>query len=151
VWSEVQTLPLADIEAIMADLRAGSEAMADSPPHRLMTKEEVRSIASSKIQFGSHALNHASLPSLTKSEKSREIRDSVQACEDLAGARPVTFAYPFGDHDEESEALVREAGYECACAAEGGAVRPESPLFALPRLQVGNWTSRALSKALRDL
>jgi peptidoglycan/xylan/chitin deacetylase (PgdA/CDA1 family) len=113
-----------------------------------MTKAQVRSIASEEIEFGSHALTHASLPHLSSDERAREILESAGACEALTGTRPTTFAYPYGDFDDQCEALVREAGYECACTIESSAVRTSSRLFALPRIQVGDWSGRELAKVL---
>jgi peptidoglycan/xylan/chitin deacetylase (PgdA/CDA1 family) len=147
----VQPLRLEEIEKIMTELCAKHSRSSDGQAHRLMTRDEVRTIRSDNIEFGSHALTHASLPSLTAAEKAREIKDSVHACLELTGARPVSFAYPFGDYDEECQRLVGEAGYECACTIEESSVRPDSGLFALPRVQVGNWTARELAKTLHAL
>ena len=96
-------------------------------------------------------MTHTSLPSLTSAERAREIQDSVAACEELTGARPRTFAYPFGDVDPESEAFVAEAGFTCACTVEPRAVAPDDDPFALPRVKVGNWTSRQLREELASL
>jgi peptidoglycan/xylan/chitin deacetylase (PgdA/CDA1 family) len=92
-----------------------------------------------------------SLPSLTSAEKAREIQESANACEQLTGSRPLSLAYPFGDYDVECEDLAREAGYECACTIEESSVQRDSRLFALPRIQVGNWTGRELAERLRHL
>jgi peptidoglycan/xylan/chitin deacetylase (PgdA/CDA1 family) len=116
-----------------------------------MTAAQAREICSQEIEFGSHALSHASLTNLSPRERAREIRDSAKAGEMLTGAPPRTFAYPFGDYDEECEALVHDAGYECACTVEPHPVRRHSRLFALPRVQVGNWSARLLAKELHVL
>jgi hypothetical protein len=50
--------------------------------------------------------------------------------------------------DEESAELVRDAGFLCACKAEGRFVRRRSDAFALPRIFVGNWTSAQLARQL---
>jgi peptidoglycan/xylan/chitin deacetylase (PgdA/CDA1 family) len=151
LWSELQTLPLHEIEQTLSELRPRHPPTADNDAHRLMTEDEVRSIGSENIQFGSHALTHTSLPSLASAEKAREIRDSVAACEHLAGTRPVTFAYPFGDFDAECEALVAEAGFACACTVEPRAVAASDDIFALPRIKVGNWSWRQLRQELADV
>ena len=113
-----------------------------------MTAAEVRSVRSELIEFGSHALSHPSLPKLGPDEKRREISASLDACEAVAGARPTAFAYPYGDADPESERLAEEAGFVCACRADGGFVTRKSSSFSLPRMLVGNWNSAELARRL---
>ncbi len=151
VWAALQPLPSEKIEEALAEMRGHHASPAADETHRLMTPDEMRSISSPNIEFGSHAMTHASLPSLTRHEKAREIRDSIGACEQLVGARPISFAYPFGDYDRESRALVADAGFACACSVEGRAVAPGDDIFALPRIKVGNWTGRRLGRELAQI
>jgi len=151
LWAELQPLPLDEIEQALGELRAERTPATGDDERRLMTEDEVRSIASDTIAFGSHASSHVSLPGLSTAEKAREIRDSVAACEALVGTRPATFAYPFGELDSECEALVADAGFICACGIERRAVAAHDDLFALPRLKVGNWTWRQLRQELADM
>ena len=148
LWQRLRTLAPDRLEAAMSELRDQKSGEAARQPPRLMSAAEVHAIASGGMEFGSHALSHSSLPHLSPSERAREIGDSANACEALSGVRPSSFAYPYGDYDQECEALVRDAGYECACTIEESAVRRNSRLFALPRLQVGNWAPRELAKVL---
>ena len=150
LWAALQPLPPDAIEEALAGLRDQDTSESADERHRLMTPEEVRSIRSERIEFGSHALSHTSLPGLPRAEKAREIRGSVAACEELAGTHPLTFAYPFGDFDAECEAIAADAGFRCACTVEPRAVSPDDRLFALPRLKAGNWTWRQLRQALAD-
>ena len=151
LWQRLRTLPPDELEAAMSELREQriGEAVRQLP--RLMTAGVARAIRSEQIEFGSHALSHSSLPNLSPGERAHEIGDSASACEAITGARPSTFAYPYGDYDEECEELVREAGFACACTVEPYAVRRGSRLFALPRVQAGNWTARRLAKELHAL
>lgn len=151
LWAELQPRPLEEIEQVLAELRAKHGMVTADERHRLMTRDEVRLISSDKIAFGSHALTHVSLPGLGGQEKTREIQDSIAACEELVGTRPATFAYPFGDFDPKCEALVAEAGFACACTVEPRAVTPNDDIFALPRIKVGNWTWRQLRQELADV
>jgi peptidoglycan/xylan/chitin deacetylase (PgdA/CDA1 family) len=66
----------------------------------------------------------------------------------LAGRDCRSFAYPYGDFDSASKRLVEEAGFACACNADGGFVRRSSDPFALPRIQAGNWDSRRLAQRI---
>lgn len=146
IWESLREKTPAEIDAAMADIRRQSNA--EEGDARPMSPTQVRETASERIEFGSHAIAHPWLSSLTSAEKAREIRDSVEACEKLSGARPTTFAYPYGNLDAESERIVEEAGFACACATLGRSVSARSRLFALPRVQVGDWSARELGIAL---
>jgi peptidoglycan/xylan/chitin deacetylase (PgdA/CDA1 family) len=113
-----------------------------------MTADQVRRTRSAILDFGSHALSHAALTSLSKARQAEEIRASAARLEAIAGARPTSFAYPFGMFDETTERLVEEAGFSCACSVEEAATDPSSRPFALPRLQVGDWRPDRLKRAL---
>jgi len=139
----------AEIDRAMSELR--SQTCAAAPSKGPMTADAVRRIAGSRIDFGSHSLSHAWLTSLSQAEQSAEIRTSADRCATLTGSRPRSFAYPFGDFDRHSIRLAEDAGYDCACSTEAAVVTPTSAPFALPRVQVGNWSAKRLQRVLREL
>ena len=66
-------------------------------------------------------------------ERQREICAKIR--EGLGGARPLAFAYPFGFHCDETEALLRARGYLLALTCENrvDAVAPGEGLLTLGR------------------
>ena len=100
------------------------------------------------LEFGSHALTHLSLPQLDPAERARQIFESIEACAELSGTRPRAFAYPYGDYDADLRQLIEEAGYLCACRADGSFVRRDTDRFALPRIFVGDWDFAKLARQL---
>ena len=107
-----------------------------------MTAQEARSIRSPLIEFGSQAMTYLSLPTLSSADKGREIAESVSACEALTGARPLTFAYPFGDFDPESQALVRESQFRTCVHGAGSCDCPRRPALR-PSTSAGRKLERA--------
>lgn len=149
LWSALFGKSPPALDRALETLRA--QAGTQSEPrqsHRPMTPEEVRSSQSAIVEFGSHAMTHASLPTLTVADKAREIRGGIERCEALTGRRPRSFAYPYGDHDPETEELVRQSGLACACKANGDFVARASDPMLLPRLHVQDWTGAQLARAL---
>lgn len=74
--------------------------------------EQLEKLRAEGIEIGSHSLWH---PYLTRSKKARaEIFESKKILEEKFGAEIKVFAYPFGDFNNETEKLVREAGYSFA-------------------------------------
>ena len=149
LWAEFRSMRDADREIILDRLRADADvAVEPRPSHRPMTAPEVRSLAPTTLEFGSHGLTHPDLPALSDLEKNDEIGRSIDDCLQLVGKTPRAFAYPFGSHDPESEQITAEAGYDCACTAESGFVGRSSRNFALPRLAVGDWNTDTFRQRL---
>jgi glycosyltransferase involved in cell wall biosynthesis/peptidoglycan/xylan/chitin deacetylase (PgdA/CDA1 family) len=103
---------------------------------KLLAPDQLRDLAASDVEVGSHSRSHREMPLLDGSEQEEEAAGSA---DDLAAnglPRPRFFAYPFTFADVASKAAVRQAGY---CAAFGGPVgwvtRRSDPL-ALPRVMI---------------
>jgi peptidoglycan/xylan/chitin deacetylase (PgdA/CDA1 family)/glycosyltransferase involved in cell wall biosynthesis len=116
--------------------------------HRPLSRDEIIAIRFGVVDFGSHSLSHASLPRLSRDQKRREILESRARCAEITGSEPECFAYPYGDFDAESERFVAQAGFLCACKADGSFVSGKASTFALPRIFVGNWDSDRLAREL---
>jgi peptidoglycan/xylan/chitin deacetylase (PgdA/CDA1 family) len=148
IWAALREKPPAQLDEAMESLRtqSGADSTFDIP--RPMSPAKVRKVASRNIAFGSHALTHPWLTSLGRGEKEREIGDSIERCESLTGTRPISFAYPYGNFDPESERIVEAAGFGCACGTSGTTANATSRLYSLPRIQIGDWSAAQLAKAL---
>jgi peptidoglycan/xylan/chitin deacetylase (PgdA/CDA1 family) len=148
IWQHLLSQAPSELEASIMELRRQFRGSSESRPlPGPITRDQIRRVGAN-FDFGSHTLNHPDLTSLDRRARKREIVESIDRCEALTGTRPTSFAYPYGIFDAESENLVSEAGYECACSTETAAVGESSRIFALPRLQVGNWPARKLKLAL---
>lgn len=111
------------------------------PQQRLLAPAELRAMAASGMEIGSHTITHPRLPALDDSTLSRELVDSKSALEDILGEQVATFAYPYGKWDERCEAAVKAAGYASACHTRTGwALRDGNP-YRLRRLTVFNTDS----------
>ncbi|HXJ77086.1 MAG TPA: polysaccharide deacetylase family protein [Candidatus Methylomirabilis sp.] len=97
-----------------------------------MRPEEVRALAETELfEVGSHTLTHPFLSLLSEEKQQREIRDSRTALSELCGREIRYFAYPAGDYDKTSLAIVRQAGYRAALATTPRGLGSE------PRFEVG--------------
>jgi len=116
---------------------------------RAMTSDEVRTIASDGlVSIGAHTVTHPVLARLGTAACEREIAESKRACEAVIGAPVTAFAYPY-DFDVKAREAVKAAGFTFACAAQGGAAKATSDIFALPRLYVPDLGGDAFEQALR--
>jgi len=80
-----------------------------------MTWDELRLLAESGWEIGSHSRSHARLVQLANADLDEEIAGSRAELERRL-ARPCTaLAYPYGEADERVIAAAAAAGYETAC------------------------------------
>ncbi|TAK09013.1 polysaccharide deacetylase family protein [bacterium] len=121
--------------------------------HRVLSPDEiVRLTEGGLVDVGAHSLNHGTLSSLSVTEQRTEIEGSKRCLEKILGRPVKSFAYPFGsrsDYTPESLALVREAGFDSACANFPGTVWCSSDRFQLPRLLVRDWDGEVFERQLR--
>jgi peptidoglycan/xylan/chitin deacetylase (PgdA/CDA1 family) len=74
-----------------------------------MTSEQIRYWATQGIEFGAHSRTHADLTTLSQSELSEEVVGSGKDLESILGSRVVSFAYPYGFHNQAVDDCVRSA------------------------------------------
>jgi len=153
LWNAIRELDpegqQAAIEAVRAALPAELPAPADLP----MRREEVAElVAGNVISVGAHTVTHPHLTRLPLEGRKEEIARSRADTAAMAGASVEGFAYPHGDFDAATAALVRESGLRWACSTRSAAVDPAAyDLFDLPRLQVMDWDASNLADAIASL
>jgi peptidoglycan/xylan/chitin deacetylase (PgdA/CDA1 family) len=148
IWAALRERTPKEIDHAMQSFCSHSPGGSGRVRLRPMSPAQVRLVSSNRIEIGSHALTHPWLTSLDRSEKLREIGESIARCAALTGVRPSSFAYPFGNFDEEAALMVEKAGFECACATAPTSVKAGSSPFALPRIQVTNCGPGELERLL---
>jgi peptidoglycan/xylan/chitin deacetylase (PgdA/CDA1 family)/glycosyltransferase involved in cell wall biosynthesis len=128
-------------------------------PVPLMTQDELKQIANSGyVEIGGHTLTHPRLSKLTAAEQRHQIVENKRVLEQLLGKTLISFAYPYGDYNEQSKNLVAEAGYPFAVATNSGplaihqdnlairriAIFPKTDVFGLWRKIRGNYLFRKI-------
>src|SRR3954469_2820259 len=76
-----------------------------------MSWDELRELADSGWEIGSHTISHPRLTTLPDDALARERRESRAAVEDGLARPCTTVAYPYGDVDDRVVASARAAGY----------------------------------------
>lgn len=102
---------------------------------RLLTWDELREVATTGVEIGSHSVRHRPMDVLPGDERDREIRDSRDRLSDEL-QRPIrSFCYPHGYHGPRVRAAVAGAGYDNACEVGRRLYAAGDDAFAIPRLQ----------------
>ncbi len=123
---------------LVDDVLAWSGARACTrPTHRVLTGDEIRALAGRPGHtIGAHTMNHLALTAHSAETKRHEIVGDKAALERLLG-RPVhLFAYPYGELDGETVAMVRDAGFRAAVTVNAGLASAGTNRLLLPRCEV---------------
>lgn len=152
LWEALQRLPAADREAAMTRLRemlGKGPLLVDMANDLPMTTGAARCLASRYVSLGAHGRSHIPLPALLPDARREEIEAGQRDLAAFTGSGASGFAYPHGEWDPATRAMVIEAGFAWAVGTQSAKVDPARfDRFALPRVGVGNWSGAALRRRL---
>lgn len=117
--------------------RLYQDNQASEYPNRMMTPEQIKTLANLGIDIGAHTVDHPILKTLSDEEQLAQLVDSKQTLENIIGQSVENFAYPNGklhdDYSEQTVALVKKAGFNSAVATHYGISTNTSDFFQLKR------------------
>jgi peptidoglycan/xylan/chitin deacetylase (PgdA/CDA1 family) len=146
-------LAVSERDQILAELRDWRGGQQNGRySHRIMSPDELTRVAAGGlVSIGSHSVNHPLLSSVARGEGIKEILESKTTLEQIL-ERPVTgFSYPYGSwtaFTRQTVDILRESGYEWACAGFPGAVAKTTGRWQLPRFLVRNWDGEEFRERL---
>ncbi len=109
--------------------------------------EEIKEMeASGLIDIEPHTKTHPKLATLFATVAEQEIQGSKHAIEEVLGKSALIFAYPYGNFNDETERLVRDAGFVAAVSVGEGTVHAKSDSYRLPRNSIDRSTTFAQFK-----
>jgi peptidoglycan/xylan/chitin deacetylase (PgdA/CDA1 family) len=101
-----------------------------------MDWSQVRRLAETGMEIGSHSMTHRPPASLGVRELRQEMEDSRRLIEDRAGCRVTTASSPTGFFHSALPNVARDAGYRALCYGRIGLYTPGHDPFRIPRLAV---------------
>ena len=100
--------------------------------------EEIKQLAASGLDIGSHTCGHLRLPELSLQDVMRELSESHAAVRMHTQQETVALSYPFGQTSDQIDRMAESAGYSCAIAADCGPNAPNAKLHALSRTVIAS-------------
>jgi peptidoglycan/xylan/chitin deacetylase (PgdA/CDA1 family) len=100
----------------------------------LMDARELKEMAASGWEIGSHGCRHVELAKLDENKQRDEIFRSRRQLASLLGISPEFYAYPFGSYTEPVKGMLREAGYRGAVSMFSKASSVTADRFCLRRI-----------------
>ncbi|WP_369257198.1 polysaccharide deacetylase family protein [Streptomyces sp. R35] len=98
--------------------------------------DQVRELAEAQVEIGGHSHTHPQLDQLTDDTLWFELLRCKDIIAGELGARPVSFAYPYGYSSRRVRRTVREAGFAQSLAVGNGLARRRQGPYALQRVTV---------------
>jgi peptidoglycan/xylan/chitin deacetylase (PgdA/CDA1 family) len=120
--------------AALAGVSLPEQAPAKYAP---CTWAELREMAGSLVEIGSHTVTHPILSSITDEESWKELTESRRQIEEALGTQVRSFCFPNGqpeDYRASQVKEVQEAGYNCAVVADFDLVQNGADPYRLPRI-----------------
>ena len=138
---------LVDLRGLPATFYVNSEKLGSSSYY--LTWEQVAARLAEGNEIGGHTLAHPRLSNLNDEAVRREVCDDATSIQANLGARPVSFAYPYGDYDADVQRIVRECGY--ASARGVAAVRTAESIPPRDRYALRIFKAVTTATTLKDL
>lgn len=98
--------------------------------------QDVQTMLSEDIHFGSHAVTHRILTRLDTAAVQNELSTSKQILEHRLGKPVHMLAFPNGDHDETTCRIARASGYSFAFTTLPGWIQPGMHPYRLKRINI---------------
>lgn len=102
----------------------------------LMDENEILEMQEYGIEFGGHSMTHPKLPEVNSKVLEKEIVESKKILEKKLGKELLSFAYPYGDRDENVKEILKEVGYKFAVTTDKGDLSFEEDLFDIRRIAI---------------
>lgn len=117
--------------------------------HRPMTPEELHILEKDNlVSVGAHTVHHPMLERHSADIQRREIIQSKEYLESVLNHPIKHFAYPFGNYNGDTEGILKEAEFDCACSTLGESVWKKSPRFFLPRMEATDLSGEEMERTL---
>ena len=152
LWKLLRPLLQSERRQILNKLAtwANTEVTLGSSRRSLAANEVYTLEEGGLIEIGAHTVTHALLSEHSVEFQREEITNSKARLEELLGHPVNSFSYPHGEFTEETEKIIQEAGFVCACSTVASSVWRKSDCFRLPRFEVENWNGKDFAKRLRS-
>lgn len=116
---------------------------ATRPPGPWLDWDALPGLREQGVEIGGHSRTHPHLDTLSAEAARREIEGCKEVLERLLQAPVRSFAYPHGFHSRSVRDLVRESGFDSACAVKNRLSSSDDDPLALARLTVRSATTPA--------
>ncbi len=106
------------------------------PGAPLLNDRQIQEMIAAGIEFGSHTMNHKKLTLCSSEEAGMEITESKKVLEQRLNTEILSFAYPYGELNQQIKQHVAAAGYMFGIATDSGRRNIWADLFKIRRMMI---------------
>lgn len=153
LWSRLKTLSYEEQCGTVARIREWAGVQAGASGHGApMSVREIQMLSENPLfSVGAHTVHHSMLAHRNAGEQEFEVRESKRQIEQWL-RKPVTgFSYPYGNFNGTTREILRNTGFRYAVSTESKIATREADVFALPRIQVKNWSVYEFALNLNEM
>jgi peptidoglycan/xylan/chitin deacetylase (PgdA/CDA1 family) len=122
------------------------------PDGMTMTVSEMQMLSQHPLfSIGAHSVHHAMLSHQNAVDQAYEVKESKRQIETWLRKSINGFAYPYGNYNAVTQQLLKESGFLYAVSTEPKPVTWRDDPFALPRIQVKNWSVYEFASRLNKM
>lgn len=102
----------------------------------LMSIDQLKELKEYGIEFGGHTKTHPRLGKISLDDAKKEIEESKAVLEERLDEKLISFAFPYGDLNEDVKAIVKNVGYKFAVATDSGSLIFSEDLYEIRRIGI---------------
>ena len=106
------------------------------PRSDIMDQTQKQAFVAAGWEIGAHTMSHPRLTTLPLAEVAAEMQRSKAALETVLQTEIVSFAYPYGDYNEDVKIVAREAGFALGVATDTGGLHLEDDRMQVFRINM---------------
>lgn len=111
-----------------------------TPNH--LTWADIRDLQRAGMEIGAHGTDHLDLSRMKPDEQTTQVQRCLDAIERYTGVRPKTYAYPSGQYNAATLAIMKAAGLEAAFTMRYGLVHSLGKPYQMPRVRINRSTAQ---------
>lgn len=141
----LKTAPRERFDGLLAELLGAlaDPTEADLARCRMVTRTQLASLDPAVVALGSHTHTHPQLSALDEAAVEHEIAHSAELLRAWTGQPVLDFAYPSGDFDARTVAVLARLGFRSAWTTRAGFVQGKDEPLTLPRVAIDDEASLA--------
>ena len=134
-------LPILNEAAIKGTFYIISSGLLSNNQDYYMNKDQLAEIQAAGHEIGGHSKNHPQLTQLPLDTMENEVLGSKTDLEEMGFTNINTFAYPYGEYNNEVKKTVEKSGFTAARSVDAGYNDPLSDKYALKDQNILSSTS----------
>ena len=150
--SFIKNKPYSYINKMISDLCMAMDVPSNFSHHvsidRYLTWDQINTMSSSNVSFGSHAVSHKILPKLSDNDINNEISQSKAILNSKIGAAIDSIAYPNGDYNKIVIEATKNNGYIMGFSTEPGYYSQGDNPFCIKRINIHDDATRNIPMLL---